>query len=148
MYRILEIEGEGNRDESDGRERYTFYTRKNGEAFSASFSPRIDPRPARKSTRSRWIDESRRVSLSTSRTNREREKIVHFGEQETFETLITSRSSNKDDARLSNYPEQTLANIPYILEDNLDSRRGQRIRSILSLWYYCVPTIDPYFINF
>lgn len=28
MYRILEIEGEGNRDESDGRERYTFYTRK------------------------------------------------------------------------------------------------------------------------
>lgn len=77
MYRILEIEGEGNRDESDAAlERYTFYA-EDKEAFSASSSPRIRFKAGAESRQTqdgkRWIDLESRIEKNISingRSNR------------------------------------------------------------------------------
>lgn len=141
MYRILEIEGEGNRDESDAAlvERYAFYA-EDREAFSASFSPRIRFKAGTENRQGgKWMDRWRWSNregyrLSTRRQNREArgQKIVHFGEQKerwlypVLRTMFEQRSTTIELAWTDTREYS-------ILENNLDSRRGQRIlRSILS----------------
>lgn len=87
MYRILEIEGEGNRDESDAAlvERYAFYA-EDREAFSASFSPRI-----RRSIQGRR-GKSARWKMNGSMNDRIERDIAYQREGRT-ERLAGKRSS-------------------------------------------------------
>lgn len=103
MYRILEIEGEGNRDESDAAlvERYAFYA-EDREAFSASFSPRIRQSiQGRRGKSARWkmngsmkMIESRGISLINEKAEPRGSRAKDRPFWRTERTLIISRSSN------------------------------------------------------